>query len=362
MLARRSRLEHDRISLDLPLLVPSFSSKGSFFERSGDGSIRYEVAEDLRAFALSPTKSVLVSAFDLFFRNLDLDPDQSDSQSVHQRLYQAELVFLDSGGYELAAGFDSCEGRHVHSPTTSTNQITEFNSRAYSSIIAAMLEDISLPPLVAVNFDHETRGQSFDVQREQAQRLLAPFLDRVLPSFLLKPTTPHSDMIDLDGISDSQLATLRPFAVIGATEKEIGVKMSDQLKFIARLRQRLDTLHIGAPIHIWGGLDPVVTCLYFFAGAQIFDGVSWLRYAFVDGVAQSRQSYPVLTASAGFTHGNGIIRAHINQHNRLQLDNLRLSLQQWVDHGGRDFSMFAAPIRDCLRRSYEQMTSVIKGV
>jgi hypothetical protein len=37
---------------------------------------------------------------------------------------------------------------------------------------------------------------------------------------------------------------------------------------------------VSIPIHIFGSLDSVSTPLYFFAGADIFDGLSWARFVY----------------------------------------------------------------------------------
>ena len=53
---------------------------------------------------------------------------------------------------------------------------------------------------------------------------------------------------------------------------------------IAKLRYALDDAGIDAPIHVFGALDPVSSGAYFIAGAEIFDGLTWLRYSYDDQV------------------------------------------------------------------------------
>jgi hypothetical protein len=45
---------------------------------------------------------------------------------------------------------------------------------------------------------------------------------------------------------------------------------------------------------VFGGLDPLITPLYFAAGGEIFDGLSWLRYAFKDGLSIQREAAALL--------------------------------------------------------------------
>ncbi len=46
---------------------------------------------------------------------------------------------------------------------------------------------------------------------------------------------------------------------------------------IAKLRKALDKAGLNIPLHVFGSLDTVTTPLYFLAGADIFDGLTWLR-------------------------------------------------------------------------------------
>jgi hypothetical protein len=39
-------------------------------------------------------------------------------------------------------------------------------------------------------------------------------------------------------------------------------------------------------IHVLGGLDPFMTPLYFLAGADVIDSLTWLRMGFTDGGAR----------------------------------------------------------------------------
>ena len=85
--------------------------------------------------------------------------------------------------------------------------------------------------------------------------------------------------------------------MIGFTEKELGDTLTERLLNLARLRQVLDTYRVSAPIHLFGALDPLYSPLYFAAGAEIFDGLSWLRYAYHDGLAVHPEVNTVLHAS-----------------------------------------------------------------
>jgi hypothetical protein len=83
----------------------------------------------------------------------------------------------------------------------------------------------------------------------------------------------------------AQAKTLALFDVIGLTEKELGKTILERMKNIAELRLELDKLKIKAPIHVFGSLDPISSPLYFLAGAEIFDGLTWIRFGYHEGSA-----------------------------------------------------------------------------
>ena len=98
-------------------------------------------------------------------------------------------------------------------------------------------------------------------------------------------------------MSLKNIELLRNFDIVGVTEREIGDSIFDRLVKIARLRKSFDLVKVTAPIHVFGGLDPLLTPLYFAAGAEIFDGLGWLRYTYTEGVAMH-------LAAGGLLNGN----------------------------------------------------------
>ena len=83
--------------------------------------------------------------------------------------------------------------------------------------------------------------------------------------------------------------TLSPYAnefqIIGLTEKEIAPTWAHGVYFINRLRLALSALDTKRyiPIHIFGCFDLKTVARYTLAGADIFDGLTWLRYLFLRG-------------------------------------------------------------------------------
>jgi len=132
--------------------------------------------------------------------------------------------------------------------------------------------------------------------------------------------------------------------MLGVTENELGKDLIDRLTNLAKLRVAMDREQVNIPIHVWGGLDPIFSPLYFFAGAEIFDGVSWLRYAYFGGVAVYRDCYGVLNdgIETPFDH----VRALTLSHNLTYLQDLATSFRRFVDDKGKTFSMFTWHARE----------------
>ena len=353
MLARRSQLTlPDGTPCELPLLVPSFSSKGFGLSRTSRRSKRLisNATVDLEEFARTPCQAVLISAYDLHFRYFD---GASGRRSALELLDKSRVIFLDSGGYELAPGFDSSEPK---SPEYSPR--TGYGLHEYLKILTGIKNDPAHRSFVVSNFDRGTAGKPLAKQIESARRIFQK-VDQQLSSFILKPWMKSQVFIEPEQLSPKDLKSMSGFDIIGVTEKELGSNLLERLKRIAQLRRGLDSVENGAPIHVWGGLDPLMSPLYFFAGAQVFDGISWLRYAYTDGMAVNREAFPALSNEYGIGTNRDVCRQVISLRNRSVLDGLASALRKWVDGGGIDFSMFEERVRERLKRAYETMVTEI---
>ena len=227
-------------------------------------------------------ESLLVSAYDIGHGLLD---------GVHafrvgfkrSDYARPRLLVIDSGGYEKQG---SPSGSLF---AGSAGGPLPWKESDYERVIDSL--DREAAPAV-VNWD------SRQPYAEQIQRARDFFDNRehLGSVFLLKPPE-WSGYHNLDTLSAENVALLRAFDIVGVTEREIGESIHDRLVNIARLRKSLDAAEVTTPIHVFGGLDPVLTPLYFAAGAEIFDGLGWLRYAYREGVAMHR-------ASGGLLNGN----------------------------------------------------------
>jgi len=305
----------------LPKLVPAFSSKGFFTDVDPKTGKRVsEVANALDAHGPTLT-TLLVSSFDMF-HGLLRDP------GAHFR--GKELVFVDSGGYELSEDFDGTEPRQY-----AGKPALEFNQDQYDAVLRALPRDL---PFVIANFDFASRGLEVESQIRSARALLAQY-PSFLSDFIVKPSARRAAYLDVEEIV-FHLNDMRSFQILGITEREAGKTLLDRLVTIARLRQALDERGMTTPIHVWGGLDPLITPMYFCAGAEVFDGISWMRYGYHDDVALPRDAYTALVFGIQAQKTRSI---HLRLANNLDyLEKAEMRMKEFVQDGCASFSVFGA--------------------
>ena len=266
MLARTTTLIHpsgERI--ETPLLVPSFSSKGFGADASGISETR----EIVRTAEEYLTDSMLVSAYDIHHGHID-----------YPKSALTNIVIVDSGGYETSDLLDMSATFHQSVSPKDWDEAKLF------SVLDAWPP---FAPAIFVSFDDSHAPLSLRDQIERARRMAARY-PRQLHAFLAKPETKGQQYVQMGNLLAS-VRELAGFHVIGVTEKELGNSAIERMKQLASLRLALDEADMeNVPIHVFGSLDPVSVCLYFLAGAEIFDGLTWLRYAYLDGMAVYRHN------------------------------------------------------------------------
>jgi len=186
--------------------------------------------------------------------------------------FRPDLLFLDSGGYEISKDQDLSA---VEIPRTVANS---WSLQQLTEILDNWPNEIAT---VLVSYDHPAERKPFGDQVKSARDL---FKGRPhLYTFLLKPQT-HDEQTLNNCLREAMAnaTELQSFDIIGVTEKEIGRSPLERMVRIARLRTALDDARVNVPIHVFGALDPLSACLYFLAGAEIFDGQTWIRYAYDD--------------------------------------------------------------------------------
>jgi hypothetical protein len=260
MLAKRRSLLLKGTEIErTPLLVPSFSSKG-FPEVAG----MIKMAEE---FIEGP---MLISAYDLHHKH------------IAPPFVAPALIFLDSGGYE--AGKDT-ELSDLAEQEQTPQQWTPEDHRA---ILQSWESEV---PTIVISYDHPEHRISFAEQIDRARAL--PIKENSLREILLKPETAAQRFLSMDHIIPL-VHQLAQFDLIGITEKEIGSSILERMKNVARLRMALDQAGLDTPIHVFGSLDTLSTPLYFVVGADVFDGLTWLRFGYREGQTLYRQNFGAL--------------------------------------------------------------------
>ena len=215
-------------------------------------------------------ESLLISAYDINHGLLE-DVDAFATGFKNSRYAQPRVLVVDSGWYEK-------NGSPPGSPfAVDADEPRLWEEADYASVIDGL--DKEVRPIV-VSWDHIG---SYEDQIQRAQSFFGE-RDHLASALLLKPP-PRSRFHRFDKLSGEHVANLRAFDIIGVTERELGESILDRLVNISKLRQLLNSNGVSQPIHVFGGLDPLATPLYFAAGAEVFDGLGWLRYAYREGVA-----------------------------------------------------------------------------
>jgi hypothetical protein len=262
-----------------PILVPSFSSKA--FENVRD-MLRF--AEELI------TNEVLVSAYDIHYNK------------VPATLRFPSLVFLDSGGYEASVDQDLSDVKPVRRAPQ------PWTTKMHSAVIARW--NFSTPT-VLVSYDHPKRRKPVQEQIEMAKRLFSRY-PQAASTLLFKPRSHREQYVDIDEVIQHR-HELSSFSILGFTEKELGPSLLKRMTAIAKVRRALQDVNLDLPIHVFGSLDTISTPLYFLSGADIFDGLTWLRYAFREG-------------NTIYKYHHGALSKGIN------VDDYKLNGQTWNDN------------------------------
>lgn len=303
MLAKRRSLKLNGVEVErTPLLVPSFSSKG------------FPDVHKIIEFCTELIEGVtLVSAYDVHYGKVSPPFDFPS------------LIFLDSGGYEASKDAELSDlGDRAHHPKEWTREMHE-------SVLAKWQSPV---PSVLISYDHPKARVGFAEQIERG-RTMAPGRTEFLRELLLKPETEFQTQLHVDDLL-RHVHRLADFDIIGVTEKEIGNSLVDRMKNIAKLRQALTASGIDIPIHVFGSLDTISTPMYFLAGADIFDGLTWLRFAFREGLTIYKHNFGAL--QLGISTKANVIDGRCWHQNYYYMNDLQLEMRRYLVSG--DFGSF----------------------
>lgn len=277
-----------------PILVPSFSSKGI----KCVGCLHSYLKEYL-------SDASLISAYDLYHG------------FIHQGdIYETDIIFIDSGGYEKTSDFDLSEiyGQDYYPMDWNHNLFLEQISK---------LEHLT--KMVFVNYDFDRRV-SLQEQSTQAKGFFKNYPD-VASDFLCKPVGTDSKFIDVSNYCGN-VQLLSQFSILGFTEKELGSSVLERCCNIQKIRRALAKVGMDLPMHIFGCLDPLNVLAYFLSGADIFDGLSWLRFSFSNGIPTYFNSFAI--ASGRWSLEDMEVKALGISENLLMLINMQKKMSYFI--------------------------------
>ena len=233
----------ETVDVRTPLIVPSFSSSGF----PDVESIYNEMRDGLYGVCL-------VSALDLASGCIPADVTD-----------EVNLVLVDSGMYEVRT--------KVGAPIYTLPPVASHNwSRRQYSSLAGGIDPMS--NTILVNYDCPgpiTR----QIKHAVGDFSHAP---HAASDFLVKPEFP-SQLVNV-GRLGTHSEELKQFNMVGITAEEAGDSLKKRCRMIVTLRNALLDAGLDLPIHVFGALKPIEVLAYFLCGADVFDGLSWLRFSF----------------------------------------------------------------------------------
>lgn len=319
ILAERRELKFaDGASLRTPILIPSFSSRIPKVEKI------FRASEE---FISGP---ILISAYDVRHQLLNPPFDFGNA------------IFLDSGGYEASIDSDLSDVSNL------PPQGKDWTESEHLSVLAAWQSKV---PTVIISYDHPKVRLPLPKQISAASELALP--KNSLREILIKPETEAQNFIQPESIR-KHIHSLSKFDVIGVTEKEIGNSVLERMQNIAIMRLALNKAGIGTPIHVFGSLDAITTLFYFVAGADIFDGLTWLRYAFKDGRTLYRQDFGITDLGIGTKFP--LVEALCWARNYQYMQEMELEMRRFLkDHDFGVFKYHSQIIRAAFENVEEEM-------
>ena len=324
MLAKRRSLKLGNVEVErTPLLVPSFSSKG-FKDAQKIITTTEEVIDG----------PILISAYDIYHKHIK-PPFEFPS-----------LIFIDSGGYEATKDMELSDfGEREHKPQKWSLKMHEVVIHNWTSSV----------PNVFISYDHPNERCAVVDQIDRANSIP---LDRsnVIREILLKPETQGQALLKIDNAIE-HIEALADFDIIGVTEKEVGNSILNRMENIAKLRRALDKINKDTLIHVFGSLDTLTTPLYYLAGADIFDGLTWLRFAYHKGYTMYKHNYGAIKFGVStFTH---IIDARTWFDNYRYLVDLQLEMRRFLNNN--DFTCFKHHA-DLFQNAHENMIESVGDI
>ena len=252
------------------------------------------------------------------------------------------LIFLDSGGYECyqMLGFEDIG--------IDRSRVKNWTRPLHQNTIDEWTCEI---PTIIISYDHPSEKLNYSEQISRAE-LLAIKFDEYAHEILIKPSEQEL-FISIDGI-EAIIGNISNFDILGFTEKTLGDSIFDRMINIAKIREIMSDHNVEMPIHILGSLDTLTTPLYFLSGADIFDGLSWLRYIFHENETHYQNSITPRLFGLDTNHFNLFIKTIVNNYDFII--NMQDIFLEFINT--EDFSLFgnhSGYFKDCYAKLIKHM-------
>ena len=232
-----------KLGVGTPLIAPSFSSRGFPY-----------ICDIWEEFRHKLYGVCLISTFDVAAGRIPVDAAG-----------MINVVILDSGLYETKQEW--VEFGFLHAPSSGV----KWTRKRYHEIVKGTAKSGNV---MLVNFDHVGKLEE-QICRASEDFSLAP---HAASDFLVKPADGVA-WVNIPKLSQ-HLEALKQFNVIGITAREAGDSFLKRCSSIVMLRDLLNDAGLDTPIHVFGAINPYEVLTYFLCGADIFDGLNWLRLAY----------------------------------------------------------------------------------
>ncbi|MEO9249146.1 hypothetical protein ABDK96_15795 [Citricoccus nitrophenolicus] len=281
--------------------------------------------------------ALLVSAFDLHRQTIPMACSLLGHPSQEEALFPP-LVVVDSGGYETQSQWES-----------GFVPLAEPVPRKYEydDYLAVTRRLQPRSGLLVVSYDGpDVPAGPYE---QQIRRALDLDTSDIARDVLLKP--PAGGTHAWKDLAPAA-AGLRSATVVGVTVPELGLTLADRLMTLAQLRTVLDEAGVMAPIHVFGSLDPLLTPLYFAFGGELFDGLSWSRYAFRGGLSIHVDQAALLDDQ--LDQDPGYLRGYRLLGNLQYLESLQERMREYATGHNSEFALFGEHSTR-MRAVYEQV-------
>lgn len=242
----------------LPLIVPSFSSKGNLMIKDEQNN---KIVSDnyglLISLDIKLSRTYLLSAYDIYYGFMPQNPEMWP---------ESEYLFIDSGGYEINDSFDMSERNKYN------YKVLPWDKEKMEKVYRIVYESQKHKSCNMV-FSCFDSYEDFQVQIDNANNLSSRF-----PRAKINCIIKCLDIRELIRSISEGVVSLNGIAILGVTEKELGLTVYQRVINLIDLKDALLEKGWNGYIHIFGGLEPNLINLYYWAGADIFDGLAWQRY------------------------------------------------------------------------------------